>query len=597
MDAKKIFFSCLFIQCFIFPVFSQPLSPKTKNLYERVTALTYTNKYDSAQSVSLDFIEQKNLTRLESFYGHFMLGDILKSSGQPNKAIKILLASRAFLDNLRDKPLYESLVYGNVAECYFNLQDYKNAKEYSLLSLKTKPDSSVRSGGHAVNYMIVGYHDYLEKKYSSAMDYYNRAIKEYSSLGERCELPLCYMKIAKIYDAMGSLPLAEEQISKSIVISDSCKIDSYMLLSKRTLFEIYREHKDYKKALASLLEINELVDKIGFVKQSRLVSEMEIKYETKLALDENENLKKINQKNNQIVAQQKIVLFIATFAILTLTVFSFLLIRLSRQRRKAKEKLALSNIELEHKIAERTENLKEANEKINEHAGLLEFQNTQLKDFCNIISHNLRAPLVNLSMLTNFIEKSTDIKEQKQYIEKLKPVINNLNETFSELVESLQVKQDTEIESEKQVLKDCLQRTLDGLAGEINKSHAVIETNFEEAPVIKFPSKYLASIFHNLVSNSLKYKSPQRNPVIKLQTKKVRGAIVLSVTDNGLGIDMGRNKDKLFKIRKIFHHHPDAKGFGLYLTKTQVEAMNGKIWAESTPGEGSTFFVEFKNQN
>jgi len=597
MNAKKIFFTFLFILYLTSTVFSQPLSPKTKSLYEKVTALTYTNKYDSAQSVALDFIGQKDLSKLESFYGHFMLGDILKSSGQTNKAIKILLASRTFLDNLPDKPLYESLVYGNVAECYFNSKEYKNAKEYSLLSLKTKPDSSVRSGGHAVNYMILGYHDYLEKKYSSAMDYYNTAIKEYTSLGERCELPLCYMKIAKIYDAMGSLPLAEEQINKSIAISDTCKIDSYNLLSKRTLFEIYREHKDYKKALASLLEINDLVDKIGFVKQSRLVSEMEIKYETKLALDENENLKKINQKNNQIVAQQKIVLFIATFAILTLTVFSFLLIRLSRQRKKAKEKLALSNLELEHKIAERTENLKEANEKINEHAGLLEFQNTQLKDFCNIISHNLRAPLVNLSMLTNFIEKSTDIKEQKQYIEKLKPVINNLNETFSELVESLQVKQDTEIKSEKQVLKDCLQRTLDGLAGEINKSHAVIETNFEEAPVIKFPSKYLASIFHNLVSNSLKYKSPQRDPVIKLQTKKVRGNIVLSVTDNGLGIDMGRNKDKLFKIRKIFHHHPDAKGFGLYLTKTQVEAMNGKIWAESTPGEGSTFFVEFKNQN
>lgn len=104
-------------------------------------------------------------------------------------------------------------------------------------------------------------------------------------------------------------------------------------------------------------------------------------------------------------------------------------------------------------------------------------------------------------MLTNFIEKSSDIKEQKQYIEKLKPVINNLHETFSELVESLQIKQDTEIKSEKQVLTDCLRRTLDGLAGEINKSHAVIETNFDEAPIIEFPPKYLSSIFHNLVSN------------------------------------------------------------------------------------------------
>ena len=73
--------------------------------------------------------------------------------------------------------------------------------------------------------------------------------------------------------------------------------------------------------------------------------------------------------------------------------------------------------------------------------------------------------------------------------------------------------------------------------------------------------------------------------------------VVLSVTDNGLGIDLVLHKDQIFKIRKTFHKHPDAKGFGLFMTKTQVEAMNGKIWADSQPEKGSTFFIEFKNQN
>ncbi|MBL4577181.1 MAG: hypothetical protein JKX74_01835, partial [Flavobacteriales bacterium] len=55
--------------------------------------------------------------------------------------------------------------------------------------------------------------------------------------------------------------------------------------------------------------------------------------------------------------------------------------------------------------------------------------------------------------------------------------------------------------------------------------------------------------------------------------------------------------DNVFKIRKVFHEHPDARGFGLYITKTQVETMGGRIWLESNPDEGSTFFIEFKNQN
>ena len=135
------------------------------------------------------------------------------------------------------------------------------------------------------------------------------------------------------------------------------------------------------------------------------------------------------------------------------------------------------------------------------------------------------------------------------------------------------------------------------MKAEIYKSGAVFEVDISNTPTISFPSKYLDSIFTNLISNAIKYKSPERVPVIKITTKNVNNSIILSVTDNGLGIDLVKHKDNLFKIRKVFHHHPDAKGFGLFMTKTQVEAMGGKIWAESSPGAGTTFFIELINQN
>src|SRR5690606_16093585 len=91
---------------------------------------------------------------------------------------------------------------------------------------------------------------------------------------------------------------------------------------------------------------------------------------------------------------------------------------------------------------------KTAEVKIERNMELLTFQNTQLLDFCNIVSHNLRSPLVNMSMLIGFIEESGDETERKVYIDKLKPVIEGLNETFEELVESIQVQQDREIKSE-----------------------------------------------------------------------------------------------------------------------------------------------------
>lgn len=226
----------------------------------------------------------------------------------------------------------------------------------------------------------------------------------------------------------------------------------------------------------------------------------------------------------------------------------------------------------------------------------LSARNTQLIDFCSIVSHNLRAPLVNMSMLVDFIESSEDTEEQKMLISKLRPVVDNLHATFNELVESIQVRQDLEIKRENVSLDDCMQRTIDGLQTEINKLGARIETDFSEASVINYPPQYLNSIIQNLVSNSLKYHYPGRKPLISLKTQKMQDKIILSVSDNGLGIDLAKHKDNFFKIGKVFHRHPNAKGFGLYMTKTHVEAMGGRIWVESVPDEGSVFYIEFDNR-
>ena len=255
------------------------------------------------------------------------------------------------------------------------------------------------------------------------------------------------------------------------------------------------------------------------------------------------------------------------------------------------------NEELEQKVIERTQHLKEANDRVNKNVIHLSLQKKQLEDFCNIISHNLRAPLINISMLSDFINRCNDTEEQKLLTGKLNTVTNELNEIFNYLVESLQIKEDNEIKSENLLLIDYLKKTLDGLQGQITESHAQIDFDFSKSPNVFFPPKYLTSIFLNLIGNSLKYKSPHRNLIIKIKSEISEGNTILSVTDNGLGIDLKKHKDNLFKIRKVFHSHPDAKGFGLYITKTQIESMNGKIWAESIPDVGSTFHVEFKNKN
>jgi signal transduction histidine kinase len=120
-----------------------------------------------------------------------------------------------------------------------------------------------------------------------------------------------------------------------------------------------------------------------------------------------------------------------------------------------------------------------------------------------------------------------------------------------------------------------------------------ITFNFTAYPEINYNKTYLESILLNLLSNAIKYRSPKRPLKVHFKTEVINEIVVLKVSDNGLGIDMNKYGDKLFGLRKTFHEHKDAKGVGLFLTKSQVEAMGGKIWVESAVDKGTTILIQF----
>ena len=122
---------------------------------------------------------------------------------------------------------------------------------------------------------------------------------------------------------------------------------------------------------------------------------------------------------------------------------------------------------------------------------------------------------------------------------------------------------------------------------------AIIKSDFSKASTIRYNRIYMESIFLNLVGNAIKYKSEDRIPEIRITSELENGKIVLKFQDNGLGIDLEQHGHKLFGLNKVFHRHPDAKGVGLFLTKTQIEAMGGAISACSTVNVGTTFTIHF----
>ncbi|MCE3259926.1 MAG: Biofilm dispersion protein BdlA [Bacteroidetes bacterium] len=219
----------------------------------------------------------------------------------------------------------------------------------------------------------------------------------------------------------------------------------------------------------------------------------------------------------------------------------------------------------------------------------------QMEDFCFIVSHNLRAPLSNLVALTSLIEESDNFEDQKMLAKKLSKPLHMLNETFNELLESLQVKKDIHVEKEVIGFEDCLKKSMEIINPTLAETDYEIKSDFNDLPEINYPKKYLLSYMHNLISNSIRYREPKRKLEICLRTYKKEGAMFMEVQDNGIGMDMKAHGKKLFGLRKTFHNNSDAKGFGLFITKTQVEALEGRINAQSELGKGSLFVIQFND--
>ncbi|MEZ4810332.1 MAG: PAS domain-containing sensor histidine kinase [Allomuricauda sp.] len=221
-------------------------------------------------------------------------------------------------------------------------------------------------------------------------------------------------------------------------------------------------------------------------------------------------------------------------------------------------------------------------------------QNKELEHFIHIISHNLRGPISNLLMLSKIYEWGKD-EGNDDLVKKIEHTTEKLDETIKDLNFSLSLKNATK-EQFREIDLQTVMEDLDGLLSEdIANSGAKIKTNFSEAPSILGLKSYVVNILYNLVLNAIKYRAEERKPVIELTTTKTDSHVILTVSDNGIGIELTPEKEKkIFDMYGRLSSATGGKGLGLYLVKTQVEAMNGKITVSSEKEIGSTFTLYFE---
>lgn len=219
-------------------------------------------------------------------------------------------------------------------------------------------------------------------------------------------------------------------------------------------------------------------------------------------------------------------------------------------------------------------------------------QNKRLMGFTQIVSHNLRSHSSNIQTMLDFVNKNKTPEEQETFYQYIRETADSLDETLEHLNEVVKIQADTELKLEQINIEEVTFKILNILEGEIQNSDAHFEFDFQ-VQQIRCYAPYIESIMLNLVSNSLKYRHPGRDPEISISTRKdtKTGKTLIEVKDNGLGIDMKKHRRKLFGMYKTFHKHPNARGIGLFITRNQVEALKGRIEAKSQKNKGSIFRV------
>lgn len=256
-----------------------------------------------------------------------------------------------------------------------------------------------------------------------------------------------------------------------------------------------------------------------------------------------------------------------------------------------KEKEHTHWISIKRDVTEQKQQEKEKEQLIAE----LTQNNKDLRQFSYITSHNLRAPLSNLIGLLNLTDDlNIQDEELRLIIDGFSKSTKLLNETVLDLGKVVIIRDNPSIGKTDVNIFESIANILNQINILIEQNNPDLHINVDKNATIYSHKAYLESIILNLLTNSIKYRSLERNAIISIELLDKKDSMELIFEDNGIGIDLSKYKDKLFGLYQRFHNYPDSKGLGLYLVKSQIESMGGSIEIESEVDKGTRFRINFK---
>ncbi|WP_068431401.1 PAS domain-containing protein [Magnetospirillum sp. XM-1] len=235
-----------------------------------------------------------------------------------------------------------------------------------------------------------------------------------------------------------------------------------------------------------------------------------------------------------------------------------------------------------------------AEQELRDKAAELERSNTELEQFAYVASHDLREPLRMVSSYVDLLARRYGDKlgdDAREFIAFAKDGASRMDRLILDLLEYSRIGRITR-PMLPVALGPVVERALRALAPKIEESGAEIATPPEVLPTVLGDGEELMRLFQNLIGNAIKYRSPERAPVISIEAENTGKEWIITVVDNGIGIEP-KYYDRVFLIFQRLHRRGEFEGtgIGLAVCKKIVEHHGGRIWVTSTPGEGTRFSV------
>ena len=232
---------------------------------------------------------------------------------------------------------------------------------------------------------------------------------------------------------------------------------------------------------------------------------------------------------------------------------------------------------------------------LREKVHLLERSNAELDQFASIVSHDLKEPLRTISSYTDLLirrrgeDSDPDAREFAQYICSAVGRMRDLIDALLAYSRLMHVSIEGRVTADAQ---SAVSQALDNLKWTIEENGARITVS--RLPRVMIEPAALSQVFQNLIANSIKYRRADAPPEIRVTAVQREGEVRFAIHDNGMGVQP-QHYHRIFELfRRLHGDDYPGLGIGLAMCKRMIERHGGRIWLESKPGAGSTFYFTLR---